>query len=75
MVFCQYIQLKKKKKRKSKSTNFHVNIDHKLSIRDILQRFFPRNLETDFTLMSKLSIEDETKTQRTKTNLHYNRLM
>lgn len=36
MVFCQYIQLKKKKKRKSKSTNFHVNIDHKLSIRDIL---------------------------------------
>ena len=49
MVLCQYIQLKKKKKRKSKSTNFHVNIDHKLSIRDILQRFFPRNLETDFT--------------------------
>lgn len=36
MVLCQYIQLKKKKKRKSKSTNFHVNIDHKLSIRDIL---------------------------------------
>lgn len=49
MVLCQYIQLKKKKKRKSKSTNFHVNIDHKLRIRDILQRFFPRNLETDFT--------------------------
>lgn len=48
MVLCQYIQLKKKKKRKSKSTNFHVNIDHKLSIRDILQRFFPRNLETDW---------------------------
>ena len=49
MVLCQYMQLKKKKKRKSKSTNFHVNIDHKLSIRDILQRFFPRNLEIDFT--------------------------
>ena len=56
MVLCQYIQLKKKKKRKSKSTNFHVNIDHKLSIRDILQRFFPRNLETDFT--SHVEIEN-----------------
>lgn len=75
MVLCQYMQLKKKKKRKSKSTNFHVNIDHKLSIRDILQRFFHAILKPISLLMSKLSIEDETKTQRTKTNLHYNRLM